>query len=208
MSSLSFQLGQFASLPRLWFINKTDDELLQVQRNWFACNWRKVSPQAQYGRWPQRRKAFEKWFGEFVSFLEEHEIGELSPLQCEVTYVNHIGNTSSWHVPDEPGGFLRLAGEAEGTFLSNPESIQMNTSYLITGNDGERLGRLHISVQPGLTAEKQEPIYVLSLTARGAPNGPGMEGILRFLDRGREWIVKGFLDVITPAARKEWQLNE
>lgn len=208
-SPISIQLGQAAVLPRLWFINEpAGDELLQLQRNWFACNWRKVAPDAEYGRWPNRRQAFERWFGEFSAFVKENGLGDPSPLQCEVTYVNHVGATGQWRVHAEPGGFFRLAGQAEGRFLSAPEQMQVGAQYLITGDDRERVGRLHVSIQPGLTIERQEPIYVLTLTARGIPDGPGIAGILGFMDRGREWIVRGFVDLITPAAREEWDLHE
>src|SRR4029077_3801482 len=30
--------------PRLWFLSSDEQELLQLQRDYFACNWRKVSP--------------------------------------------------------------------------------------------------------------------------------------------------------------------
>ncbi len=208
ISSMSTQLGQAATMPRLWFVNKAGDELLQLQRNWFACNWRKVSPDGQYNRWPARRDAFRRWFSEFLTFVKDKKLGDVSPLQCEVTYVNHIGGTKGWKVPNEPDGFLRLSGRPQGRFLQSPEQTQLLTQFLITGDKGERLGRLHIALQPGITADKQEPIYVLSLTARGVPEGQGLDGILRFMDRGRRWIVKGFVDVITDTARKEWQLHE
>src|SRR6266700_1715015 len=51
--------------PRLWFLSNDEQELLQLQRDYLACNWRKVSPTNEYARWPNRRKAFIRWFEEF-----------------------------------------------------------------------------------------------------------------------------------------------
>src|ERR1700740_3023322 len=43
--------GEFPS-PRFWFLNEPGDEILQLQRNWFACNWRKVNANSSYTHWP------------------------------------------------------------------------------------------------------------------------------------------------------------
>ncbi|MGH9894620.1 MAG: TIGR04255 family protein, partial [bacterium] len=79
---------EFSARPttRLWFVTGDGQELIQVQRDWLACNWRKVRPGDTYDRWPARRAAFERTFGEFQGYLEEQGLGKASVVQCEVTY--------------------------------------------------------------------------------------------------------------------------
>jgi hypothetical protein len=160
-----------------------------------------------YGRWQPRRDAFEKWLSVFIDFLGVNGLGSLSPIQCEVSYVNHVISGNLWHRHGELHRFLRLSGEPEGGFLPTPEQAQLATQYVIADEAENPIGRMHVSAQPGYLTGSNVPMYVLTLTARGKPEGDGLPGILRFLDRGREWIVKGFVDMTTEAAHKEWGLN-
>jgi len=47
----------------------------------------------------------------------------------------------------------------------------------------------------------------LRLTARGAPDTPDLDGVLAWMDVGREWIVRGFADITSPSAHALWQLR-
>src|SRR5438094_4522610 len=52
--TLSLELSERPP-TRLWFVSQDGEDLIQLQREWFACNWRKVRPKASYDRWPARR---------------------------------------------------------------------------------------------------------------------------------------------------------
>jgi len=203
---LAWQFGILPSLPRLWFLNEVGDELLQVQRNWFSCNWRRVSPKAEYGRWQPRRDAFQRWLDVFIGFVEDNKIGPLTPIQAEVTYVNHVRPSDLWTQHGQLPRFLRLAGSGAGDFLPEPEQMQVAAQYVIRDQE-QPIGRLHVTAQPGIEAGTNDRIFVLTLTARGRPEDDGIAGVYKFLDRGREWIVKGFVDVTTDAAHRVWGLH-
>jgi hypothetical protein len=49
------------------------------------------------------------------------------------------------------------------------------------------------------------PILVMNLTARGEPAEPTNEGVLSFVDRGREMIVRGFASITSPEMHKVWR---
>jgi hypothetical protein len=51
-------------------------------------------------------------------------------------------------------------------------------------------------------------MYVMNLTARGRPDEESIEGALRFLDIGREWIVRGFAAVTTPEMHAIWRRRD
>ena len=80
----------------------------------------------------------------------------------------------------------------------------MAVRYVIPGADGEPLGRLHIVMEPGYRRDDNRPMFLLDLTARGRPERDGVDGVLRFLEIGREWVVRGFAAVTTAQMHKIW----
>jgi uncharacterized protein (TIGR04255 family) len=199
--SLEFQA---VTIPRLWFLTRDGDELLQVQRNWFACNWRKVTPGAAYDRYPPRRAAFEKWFTTLSDFVRHNDLGEIAPVQCEVTYVNHILSNSAWQNLGQLDRVVKFVNRVKGDFLREPDQVRVNAQYIISNASDEPIGRLHLDAQPAFRTEDRKPMFVLNLTARGKPEGDDLNGILAFLDRGRQWIVEAFVDMTTEEMQKEW----
>jgi uncharacterized protein (TIGR04255 family) len=195
---------EFSARPmtRLWFLTADGQELVQVQRDWFARNWRKVRPGDQYDRWPNRRTAFERAFREFATYVEDQGLGKISIVQCEVTYVNHIRAGGAWNRHGELSKVLKLLAPVPKAL--EPEQLQLGGTFIIPRQDGQSAGRLHVTVQPGVLREENLPIFALNLTARGAPEGPGIEGALAFLDRGREHIVQMFAELTTPQMHEEW----
>jgi len=59
-------------------------------------------------------------------------------------------------------------------------------------------------MQPAFTVEDERPIYVLNMTARGAPLGDNLEGVLGFLDIGHEWVVRGFTAITSDVMHRVW----
>jgi hypothetical protein len=53
---------------------------------------------------------------------------------------------------------------------------------------------------------------IMTLTARGFPirvaETSDIEAAFAFFDLGREWIVKGFKDLTTPAMHKVWGIKD
>ena len=91
---LDFQ--EVPPLPRIWFIHKNDNGILQVQRDRFLHNWRKVRPEDEYPRYPKVIEMFKSMLSKFEHFLHENEFDKLVPLQYEMTYINHIWEGEGW----------------------------------------------------------------------------------------------------------------
>ncbi len=72
---------------RWWALTQDGTQLLQLQPNWFACNWRKVQPHDDYDRWPARRDAFARWYLDLTEFLRSEGLPGPRVIQCEVTYI-------------------------------------------------------------------------------------------------------------------------
>jgi hypothetical protein len=95
------------------------------------------------------------------------------------------------------------SGQHTDRFLPAADDVSLKARYIINDATGEPIGRLHVSVDPGYD-KNEEPIHILSLTARGKPLGEGPSGIYSFFELGREWIVKGFASFTTKRMHQAW----
>jgi len=194
------------ALPRVWFVNETKTELIQVQSNRLIHNWRKMEGMQPYPHYEPIRAKFRGEVAVLEGFLQDEKLGTLAVNQCEVTYVNHIEPAGVW---DRHGEFEKVfsmwAGLVNGSFLPKPEDAGVRIRFLIPDQNGKAVGRLHVVVHPAWKKTDNSPILVLNLTARGVPIGEGIEGAFSFFDVGREWIVKGFADLTTPAMHRVWE---
>ena len=120
-------------IPRLWFINDDNTELIQMQADRFLHNWRSEQ-KAPYPRYEPIREHFFQELEIVESFLDGEKIGSLEPNQCEVTYVNHIAladGTDPWTQLHRIFGvwqsFVRLTSEL-------PESAAAGTMRVTRSN--------------------------------------------------------------------------
>jgi hypothetical protein len=143
----------------------------------------------------------------FIDFIRNEYKQELEPNLCEITYVNPIV------MGDNLEGFSNLnnlltvyKNEYSDDFLQEkrPENVTFITRYLIKINDTVK-GRLYISLEPKIHKERGYPIYLMKLIARGQPLSNDVDGIMGFMDLGREWIVRGFTSITTSEMHDFWK---
>lgn len=190
-STLQFELSDgSALLPRLWFISPDGSELIQVQRDWFARNWRQTDTStASYPLYPAAREAFERDLRHVAKV-----VGPLRPLQVEITYINHI---------DEADMSAVLTSLNPAPTGRVPEFQGYNSQYVLT-RDGSPVGRLYLQAQKALRRTSGEGLTVLTITVRGAPMGDGIDGALKFLDLGNEEALVTFIQATRPSLHKKW----
>lgn len=195
--------------PRCWFLNEAGTELIQLQRDRFLHNWRKVTGADEYPRYEKIKGSFEKELQSVAGLLENSEIGVIEPNQWEVTYVNHI---PIGELLETFGGLEKLLTVWEpnysDSFLSQAEQAQVLVRYVIKNNLGNPIGRLHVTAQPAYRTGDDKPIVVLTLTARGRPKESTLESALQGLDIGHEWVVRGFTSITTPQAHIAWRRKD
>jgi uncharacterized protein (TIGR04255 family) len=182
------------SLPRLWFTNQKGDELVQVQNDWFARNWREGEGSHQpYPLYPHVREAFAADLAKFESFLSDNDLGPLRVIQAEVTYINHI---------DQPDLSQVLVAVSPVEGLPSPESVSFGYQYVLV-EGGASIGRLHLQANKAVHRKRGE-ITVLTITARGRPLREGIEGALGFLDRGANEALSAFVKSTRPEMHQKW----
>jgi uncharacterized protein (TIGR04255 family) len=204
--TLNLQFSVRPPLPRLWLSGQEGEqsELMQVQQDWFALNWRKVGPNAKYDRWPQRRAAFKsRWDAFFAWAASRGDV--LTPKQFEVTYINHIrpiGGLWEQHSESSKVFAFGLPTEVGGYGL---EQSGWNADYLAPANVSAP-ARTHLSVKPGFTRSPDSPeplpILIFEITARGPV--PAADRLLECLDQGRNSIVRSFVAVTSDEAKTAW----
>lgn len=199
---IAFNIG-FTPAARLWALREGGQELLQLQPEWFACNWRKVQPKDEYDRWSNRLGGFRRWYQELVEFLKANGSTEPRINQCEVTYINHIKSGVGWQSHSQ---FTKVFNASLGAGGPYPlEQVSAQAQFLLSDGD-DPIGRLYARVVPGFDRDGRTPIYVFELTARGAPIGQGLDGAVEFLNRGRAAIDESFLALTTAEMHVEWGL--
>jgi len=189
------QFSQVTAWPRTWFIQKDETGLIQVQRDRFLYNWRKISEKHPYPRYHNVIGKFREHFSQFCDFLAEHDLGAIQPLQYEMTYINHIPEGEGWNTLADIGEVfpdLRWRSNSVRVFPS-PESILWRAAFVLPNQQG----RLHASI---VNAQWEKDgrninILILELTARGIGRNPSQEEMYAWFDLARESIVRTFTDL-------------
>jgi uncharacterized protein (TIGR04255 family) len=200
----AFAVNQFtftAGLPqpRLWASSLDGQQLLQLQPDWFACNWRKVKPHDEYDRWPARREAFAHWFAAFARYIEAEGLGPIKVTQAEVTYINHIraGRSAA-----DLGRFGSIFTLGPAGLETSPEQVTLNTQFRYQVAD-DQYGRVRVTVNPALSPQG-EYLYNFELTARGPVAGGDLLSALTFMDHARAQIDRTFVAMTTAEIQKSW----
>lgn len=199
-------------VPRIWFVNEDETELIQFQANRFLHNWTRNQGENEYPRYePIRLKFFEE-VAVLDQFFEKEEIGVIEPNQCEVSYINHIQLEDG---SDPRSQFDRIFAhwstfreqDKSGGALPKIEGADFNARFVISDPKSEEpRGRLYVKTELALSrTDDPKPVIRLNLTARGAPTSPTLQGVADFLDMGREAIVRGFAALTTPEMHKIWE---
>jgi uncharacterized protein (TIGR04255 family) len=194
-------------LPRIWFIHKEENGIIQVQRDRFIINWRKVRAEDEYPRYHHVNNLFRKSLSQFEAFLKENKIGEIAHLQYEMTYINHIPQKEGWETLEGIGElFPDFPYRSHGKrILPGPEGINFRMRFELPN----QAGRLHVNVRSAELTPTKTPIILLELTARGIGPDKTGEGMWKWFDLAHEWIVYGFADLTSEEVqRKIWKRKD
>ena len=204
---IEIQFSGASPAQRLLMLSESKTKLLQIQKDLFGYSWRKLQPEHEYPRYEKIRNDFKCELADFQTFLSAEELGGLSPVQCEVTYVNVILTEEGvWSSHSELGRVIPSATPRliEG-FLPPPEQTRYASQYVIFDEEDVPQGRLYVSVEPTHHMTHKMPMYLMKLTFRGAPQGDGTDGIIKAMNLGHEWIVQGFATLTSSEMHRVWR---
>lgn len=210
---VAFQLLGGPVLPsRYWFVSQDDAEVVQVQGDRLAFNWRREpAPGIVVGDYPRYEYVRARFAAVLAEFLDEiaHAKTPAIPNWCEIAYINQIPATDS--NGDLPlASILRLIENPSLEKLPPPEDTSFAQRHVLTRAE-KPFGRFHLTAARGLRINQAipfpEPVYVINLTVRGLVDGPSAEDIMTFMDYGRDLIVHTFRDVTTDKMHDYWGLQ-
>jgi len=202
---LTIDLATGAPLPRVWFINKSDDQLIQFQIDRFYFNWRKR--EQDYPRYENVIKNFENVMNSVKNLFDEFEFGELKPIEYELSYINHIPKGQGWNTIDDlPKIFSDYVWrETKERFLPKPKRVGWNKQFSLPENKGN----LNVSLKQATRTEDKVPLFVLELKTLGIFDETAkIEEFREWFDLAHEWIVRGFNDLTTPEIHKIWERED
>jgi uncharacterized protein (TIGR04255 family) len=187
-------------IPRMFYVDKTGSWLMQLQKDRFLHNWRKEKESDVYPRFPVVFGKFWNSWEKYLRFCQEEKLGELTINQLEITYINHIPAGDGWSELGELGKvFPDVGWRTRSRFLPSPESMGLRLSFALP----EGKGRLHVSLNYAIRLTDNHPVLLCEMTARGMSLTKDPSDIRAWFELGREWIVRGFADIIDLKVQKE-----
>lgn len=190
--------------PRYWFLSEDRRNLLQFQSDRFHLNWRKFEDSTEYPRYESLKQQFIDSFSKLNSAIRDLSLGAIDVSQCEISYINQIYGPSKSHgVHTTPGRIFCIFDDKKLFDALKPEQVNMSWSSLLL-REAMPVGRLHGHVAPQIDQAGAQT-FRLTLTVRGLPASPTLDGSLDFFDWGREIIVKAFTNITTKEMHQTWE---
>ncbi|MEO8630667.1 MAG: TIGR04255 family protein [Betaproteobacteria bacterium] len=178
-------------LPRFWFFSTHHPLLIQLQRNAFMFNWRRVA-NAEYPHYETVATEFWKALETYKVFLQESLGAKLDVIQrCELTYVNIIDASEAFKNVDELPNVLPLAASLTAASTKNRTLAGLNAT--VTYRVSPTL-LLDLAIRSGTRAEPKEAAAVLELKAYGAPADLSLESARSWYDAAHDATYSLFLD--------------
>ena len=193
-----------APFPRLWFLSSEHAQLIQFQPDRFVHNWRKARHGDVYPRYENIRYSFQSELRKIERFFKSHQLGELIPNQCEISYINHITSDDINEIHSRPEEIFRFFdNDRTAHDFDALENASFQLRYVLYTDENRPIGRLHVTSQPAFSNDGKR-ILVVTLSARGNPTVPSLDAVLAFLDHGREKIVRSFAELTTDRMHERW----
>lgn len=135
-------------LPRVWFLNETEDQLVPLQRDRLVVNWRQGPEPRPYLRYTKIIEWFRYALSKLEGLVASEQLGDIIPVQCEITYVNHIRTEFNSDLLGDPSRVATVwSGRYSDGYLPRPEDVGFSIRDRMTNADGKVLGRLHVALQ-------------------------------------------------------------
>ena len=186
-------------LPRVWFVHKDENELIQVQFNRFVHNWRKRRPDDKYPGYETVITNFEKYLSCFQEFLAEEKLGDLVPNRYEITYIDHILENEGWEtISDLEKVFPNFISLKNQNMLST--DIREINAQMVFGLPND-FGQLQLSIRNARRISDDRHLLRIEFTALSNQPYKPMRG---WFDLAHEAIFNLFSNLISDEIQKQF----
>jgi uncharacterized protein (TIGR04255 family) len=189
--------------PRYWLMSEDEHEIIQVQPNYIALNWRRRDMTQDYPGYEVLRQRFIEVLETVDEGLRRHQ-GALQPLRAEITYIDVIQPNAIWSSHSEVHRVFNISLPDSMSY----ERLSLSFSQAISLEQDHFVGRIHINLQPSVDWLKQESQLSLNVTGRSADlTEQNINGVIGFLNVAHEHANQIFLDLLTDRAGEFWGLK-
>jgi len=194
----SVELLQLPPLRRLRMKEPGGNVSIQLQETHFITNWVKTSPEAVYPRFQKIFADFEAYYSRLQAYFVKSKMGEICPVNFELTYVNELGKADPEFMSKLPQMLKPYGWETgDGAFLRTPSAF--NLVWQLPMPVGA--GKMVISVSTARRLEGSE-VILLVLKCFGPANAASE--MKNWFDAAHESIVRGFTELTTDEAHLNW----
>jgi uncharacterized protein (TIGR04255 family) len=199
--TFEISLAPLPLFPRVWFLNAEGNELIQVQRDLFAHNWRKSKSGDVYPSYRAVRDTFAEEFGAFLRFVEEQGLGGVEPDHVAVTYVDHVSTENFGRLGVLLNTWSRDYADPR---MGEPEEASCALRFMMKDASGKPFGRIYMDLKPGYRREDKQRLFIMQTVGRGRPSRKGVEGVLETMDSIHRLVVDCFLSITRPEMHAAW----
>ncbi len=187
-------------LARIWFTPEDRSEILQVQRDRFTFNWCKTKPSQQYPGFSFICDKFERFYDRFCKIMRDMKIGEVTPLQYELTYIDQIRQGDGWDRLNDIGKIYNLFVDFQNSdsFWSETESLMLRTSFTLPNLHS----RLHLTISNRVKMPEESQTLQTDFTLRGFPENTN-HTMIEWFKSAREQIQEKFVSLFTESIQTQ-----
>ncbi len=200
ISEPQIQILRAPELARIWFTLEDRSQILQVQRDRFTFNWCKTKPSQQYPGFSFICGKFEGFFKRFCKIMKDMKIGEVTPLQYELTYIDQIRQKDGWDRLNDIGNIYNLFVDSQNldSFWSGVETLILRTSFTLP----DLHSRLHLTISNRVKMPEENQTLQTDFTLRGFPENTDCT-MIDWFKSAREQIREKFVSLFTESIQTE-----
>ena len=132
-------------LPRVWFVHEDESEVIQMQSNRFAYNWRKIRHDDKYPGYLTFIENFEKYLSYFQEFLVNQKLGDFTPRVYEIAYIDYILENEGWKTISDLEKVFPNFISYKGQNTLPPNIMEINYQMVFSLPDDS--GQLQLSIR-------------------------------------------------------------
>lgn len=203
-TTLAIDTASGAPLPRVWFVNETDDELVQFQVDLLYYNWR--HREKEYPRYATNFPKFEAAKNSLESLLAELALDPIIIVEHELTYINQIPQGQGWDtLADLPKVLPIFCVTSENfSFLPHPKNLIWSMRFDLP----DSMGNLDVRLNQATRRTDKHPVLLLQLSAKGKAMSATWDSSRAWFNTAHDWIVKGFADLTAPEIQEQFWERE
>lgn len=177
---------------RSWFVDSSNNQLLQVQSNAFIRNWRAVEAEHKYVHYSDLKPLFQQDWAAYQQFLKDENLPPPSVFRCDVTYINHFVKGREWNTLEEIGPLFKQSRFDLKGGLVTSMSFVANVSN----------NQVRMDASPGLRPDGT-PIIQFTLNVNGKPNSTSEGDIWAELDECHHLLVTTFAEITADELQRQ-----